>query len=84
MALGLPDRREDRAHPLVADTHPRQEDVHPRIIRNQEPFPVERQVDVTIARLERHAQGLLARRRRDREARLRRALDDHEPISADV
>ena len=39
---------------------------------------------MAIAHLERHPQRLVARRRHDRAARLRRALDRHEPVRADV
>src|SRR5262245_6541418 len=84
MALRPSDRLEGRAHPLEPHAEPRQHDVHARVIGDEEALAVQRQVEMAVTHLERHAQRLLARGGRDRQTRLDGAFDDDEPIRADV
>src|SRR5438132_12727034 len=84
MAVARADGDEHRGAALEDDAEPREELVHRRVVWHQEPLAVEREHEVAVADLERDADRLLARARRDDEHGLGRRLDRDVPSRADL
>src|SRR5213593_1524951 len=84
MAVPRSDRQEHCLRPLEAHAEPREELIRRRVVRHEESLAIECQREVAVTHLESDAQRLLARGRRDRENRFRRALHDDVPVRTDV
>src|SRR5689334_22380611 len=84
MPVTEPDRREHRLRPFERHPESRQQLLHRRIVRDQQPLAIQRQRKMPVPNLERHPHPLLPRPRRHRQHRLRRRLDDDVPIRRHV
>src|SRR6059036_4258533 len=84
MAVPPSERHEHCLRSLEGRAEPGEKLIHRRVVQHKESLAIEGQREVAVTHLEGDAQRFLARGRRDRENRFRRALHDEVPVRADV